>query len=823
MKKIMLCSIFIFLLGNPAFAAPDTLDFRVNDVIENDQNYPSIAVNGQGRIIIVWQDYRNNNYDIYAQLFDSSGEKLDTNFMTNDDTGSTQQIYPNVAMDALGNFLVVWEDGRNTSQGDAFDIYAQLYDSAGNEVGNNFKVNRDIQTINQHNPSVSADGFGKYVVSWTDFREGNNDIYAQRISSSAGFIGDNFKVNDDLVNAQQHSSCAAMDYYGDFIIAWYDNRNGNNDIYCQRFDSSGAEIDSNFKANNDQTTTSQTFPQADMDNQGNFIIAWCDMRNGDEDIYGQRFGLDGLPIDTNFKANTDISSFKQINPTVAMDGWGDLIIAWQDDRDSISKDFDIYAQKYDNLGNTEGPNFRVNSDTLRAIQAYPKIATNGDFIYFAWADQRILANGVDIYARFLPWLIGNFGRISLSYGSHNFGDVLVGGSSDWEFRIYNVGEQSLSVDSIISTDSVYSILIPGFPRQIAKNDSVRVVVRFSPLHGYFYQENLFVYNSDPDNPIVRVGLSGWGYPHQPSLFSLISPSNESRVYALPLSLIWERSFPANPNNSITYTLWYGTDSSFSVKNEVSDIADTQYTISDSLIEDTIYYWRVKAEDGSGGYIWSEQSDWYWLTNLENQYPGNFDLILPQYQDTIGTLLPTFVWHKPNDDDILDTIKYNLYYDTLSGFSTTQMISNIADTFYTIIDSLKEGKTYYWKVEARDIAGFITLCDSVWNFTTMGGTGVRENPTTQMPDHPILEQNYPNPFNCQTNIRYFLNKNTKVSITIYNLLGQKVKEFSSYQTNGWKEISWDAKDQNGRPVSSGIYFYELSAGYFVSIKKMTLVK
>ncbi|MCJ7507096.1 MAG: T9SS type A sorting domain-containing protein [candidate division Zixibacteria bacterium] len=825
MKRTILFFVICLLLRSSPFVLGDSLDFRVNDDVgKREQNYPAIAVNNQGRVVVVWRDYRDStgNYDIFAQRFDSSGAKIKKNFKVNDDANLAQQIYPDVAMDGQGNFLIVWEDMRNEAQG---DIYAQLYNSLDNKVGINFKVNEDIDQISQHDPSVAADGFGRYIVSWTDFREGSNDIYAQRLSSSAQFINDNFKVNDDLGNAQQHSSCVAMDYYGNFIIVWYDNMNGNDDIYAQRFDSSGTKIDTNFKVNQDQTTTSQRYPQVDMDNKGDFVIAWRDTRNGNEDIYFQRFGSDGLPIDTNLKVNTDASSSSQRNPSVAMDGWGDVVVAWQDERDSSGKGFDIYAQKYDNLGNADGSNYRINSDTLKAIQAYPKVATDGDYVYFTWVDGRAVAN-LDIYARFVPWLVNTSGEIALSSSSHNFGDVDSGTISNWEFRIHNIGKQSLTVDSIISTNSVFAAVNPSFPQAIPRDDSLIVTVRFSPLVGHFYQGNLFIYNSDPESPAVQVKLSGWGYPHtdEPDSFSLISPLKGARVHNLPLNLVWQKSFPADPDDSLTYTLWYGTDSSFSVKNEKSGIVDTQYVISDSLTEDAIYYWKVKAEDSFGLYIWSKEADWYWLVNLSNQPPKSFGLILPKDQDTLYTLLPTFVWHSSSDDDILDTVKYSLYYDTLSGFSTTQVISDISDTFYTLMDSLKEDRVYYWKVEAKDIAGAITLCnESSWSFTTPEGTGVREDEDEQMPNSPVLMQNYPNPFNSETRIIYFVNREGKVTVSVYNLLGQKIKEFNSYQSAGWKQISWDGKDQNGQPASSGVYFYELKTNQFRSIKKMTLVK
>lgn len=83
----------------------------------------------------------------------------------------------------------------------------------------------------------------------------------------------------------------------------------------------------------------------------------------------------------------------------------------------------------------------------------------------------------------------------------------------------------------------------------------------------------------------------------------------------------------------------------------------------------------------------------------------------------------------------------------------------------------------------------------------------------------LSQNYPNPFNPTTTIQYDLPKNSDVSLTIYNITGQKVSEFNQEnQPAGSHIFKWDATQ-----VSSGIYFYKLTAGDFTATKKMMLLK
>lgn len=93
-----------------------------------------------------------------------------------------------------------------------------------------------------------------------------------------------------------------------------------------------------------------------------------------------------------------------------------------------------------------------------------------------------------------------------------------------------------------------------------------------------------------------------------------------------------------------------------------------------------------------------------------------------------------------------------------------------------------------------------------------------------PNQYALFQNYPNPFNPSTNIEFVLFKSGQVEIEIFNILGQKVRTLvNSHLKAGHKVVDWDGKDDQGREVTSGLYFYRIQAGDFVESKKMLLLK
>jgi len=87
----------------------------------------------------------------------------------------------------------------------------------------------------------------------------------------------------------------------------------------------------------------------------------------------------------------------------------------------------------------------------------------------------------------------------------------------------------------------------------------------------------------------------------------------------------------------------------------------------------------------------------------------------------------------------------------------------------------------------------------------------------------LSQNYPNPFNASTTIRFALPVDGKVSLKIYNVAGQLVKEYQQQMNAGYRSITWDGTNASGKVVASGVYFYKLQAADFTKTLKMTLLK
>jgi len=110
---------------------------------------------------------------------------------------------------------------------------------------------------------------------------------------------------------------------------------------------------------------------------------------------------------------------------------------------------------------------------------------------------------------------------------------------------------------------------------------------------------------------------------------------------------------------------------------------------------------------------------------------------------------------------------------------------------------------------------ITISNTQINKLMVTGSVIGE----MIPDEYALEQNYPNPFNPSTTIKFALSQDSKVNLTVFNILGESVAKLINQEMKaGYHQIEFDASH-----YASGIYLYSITAGDFVDVKKMVLMK
>jgi len=106
--------------------------------------------------------------------------------------------------------------------------------------------------------------------------------------------------------------------------------------------------------------------------------------------------------------------------------------------------------------------------------------------------------------------------------------------------------------------------------------------------------------------------------------------------------------------------------------------------------------------------------------------------------------------------------------------------------------------------------------------SLSATAIEE--AIELPTEYALKPNYPNPFNPETTIEFALPKTSKVTLTIYNLMGQMIQELvNSEYSAGYQRVIWNGRDFNGNSVGSGVYIYTLKADNFSRTRKMILMR
>jgi len=149
---------------------------------------------------------------------------------------------------------------------------------------------------------------------------------------------------------------------------------------------------------------------------------------------------------------------------------------------------------------------------------------------------------------------------------------------------------------------------------------------------------------------------------------------------------------------------------------------------------------------------------------------------------------------------------NGYFKLVTGFSNGILMSNL-------------------RRPVSDLTPWTTYRGSLGRSGSFVATAfVANDDALQVPTALRLGQNYPNPFNPHTTITFALGKDAATSLSIFNTRGQKVRTLvNAPLTMGSHSITWDGRDDSGRALASGLYFYRLSSDGKAQTKKMLLMK
>jgi hypothetical protein len=220
----------------------------------------------------------------------------------------------------------------------------------------------------------------------------------------------------------------------------------------------------------------------------------------------------------------------------------------------------------------------------------------------------------------------------------------------------------------------------------------------------------------------------------------------------------------------------------------------------------------------------------------------FSLLDPPHLSTVtitpGDTTPVdFVWSSAGT---LSGINYRAEISYIGpGLPTAFFISSNGGTDTTasipanVIDSLltawnawggSDSVRVRWMARAFFEGDSLSSSNLHFLFFKSGVTGISQPLPVDMPRQFVLHQNYPNPFNPSTNIRFSMPNAAKVILSVYNLLGKKVAELVNENLQaGIHTVTWNGNNQNGKQVSSGLYFYLLETEQGKLQKKMLYLR
>jgi len=740
-----------------------------------DQFGPQMVPDGAGGSILVWQDYRSGQLDIYAQRVNGAGVPQWAPNGVPVCKAAGFQWYPRAVPDGAGGAIVVWQDGR---AGTEFDVYVQRVGSSGTALWPNGGVAVCAAANDQTLPTVVSDGQGGAVIAWSDQRGADADIYAQRINTNGAVQWAANGVALCTATGAQQSLTIASDGLSGGIVGWQDLRAGdtNPDLYARRINESGTL---QWAADGEAVCTAvnaQAAPALIGDGAGGVIVSWEDHRGADADVYAQRFNGNGVPQWALDGVALGAASGDQQAVALCPDGAGGALMAWEDRRGGSA---DIYAQRVSDAG---APQWAPNGVTVCSAptdQVTPAIAFDviGGAVV-AWSDARDAGNGLDIYVQHIQtdgsalWTADGI----LLCNSPNAQDLpsaisdgLGGAAVAW--RDFRSGSYSdVFCQRVSAAGQVPDQCVP--PDTLAQNSHISTI---SPQNyrtfrqTYFYWGGMGVRSSvgsDWDVEVYDRGSVGLApYP---------------TCFGNPLAGSFERS---------------------GVDFVICDFTDYQTPPG-------VYGARVYSYSGTGSAVFEWDGGPGLIPKADNANPNNgvsasnWTGVLDVW-DVDLTAGVTYTFEFNNQTPQTDMRLYVFSSAGAPGYHVVPRTARVLETssrwaFFTAPSTEPYGVVV---TNENGEAGSYEL--KVWSATPIGVGDGPETPITG------IRGLTPNPSRGRVQIQFAMREAGVASFEIFDMAGRMVAGIPGrrWDPGAWS-VEWEGEGSNGSRMSAGIYFVQM---------------
>ena len=306
-----------------ATGAPRGSEFILSSVTTGYQVVPVPAIGSRGDFVTVWWD----DAGVLARRFDRGGAPVGAEVVVG---GAGYELFPDLARTPDGGFVVVW---NASADGSGAGISARRFDAQGTALAAAFVVNT-YTTGDQEYPDVAVDASGNFVVVWIDQvpgRDGSGTaLFGQRFSAAGVRRGAEFRVNTYTTGDVRGASVSAAPG-GEFVVVWTSQADGTLfGVSGRRFDAAGDAIGDEFQVNAYTTGVQITmFDSIAHDAQGNFVVAWWGLPG--PDVFAQRFDAAAVRRGQEFRVNASTAPTQsQVRSVIASDEAGNLVVTWDD-------------------------------------------------------------------------------------------------------------------------------------------------------------------------------------------------------------------------------------------------------------------------------------------------------------------------------------------------------------------------------------------------------------------------------------------------------------------------------------------------------------
>jgi len=338
-------------------------DVRITSDGSN-SGYPSLIWTGS-EFGVSWHDSRDGDSEIYFTRISPLGSKLGgderiTNYIGNSSVSSLTWTG--------SEFVVSWEDERFGND----EIYFTRISAGGTEIGDDTRIT--IDGADSWEPSLTWTG-SEFGASWTDYRDGNWEVYFTRISAGGTEIGDDTGITID----GSDSLAPSLAWTGsEFGVSWTDYRDGNYEIYFTRISAGGTEIGDDIRITNDGADLGGT---SLIWTGSEFGVCWYDFRDGNGEVYFTRISAAGNKIGDDVRITTD--GDESWVPSLTWTG-SEFGVSWYDGRGDGYDE--IYFTRISAAGTEIGDDIRITNDGASSGAA--QLTWTGSEFGVSWQDSR---------------------------------------------------------------------------------------------------------------------------------------------------------------------------------------------------------------------------------------------------------------------------------------------------------------------------------------------------------------------------------------------------------------------------------------------------